>query len=366
MPTDTDLIVKSFTGQTNPGDLQLSDGDKALLIKLLSNSAFFPKQFESWLANKIPLLAPETTVSNVTGVIPVSKIQDYPADATKVLKGNATWGTVSTGNLGSLVVTDAKVAAANKDGTAAIPSMRTLGTAALTACAGDDARLSDARTPTVHHTTHVAGGSDVIANAVAAGASGLLSWADKTKLDCVSGSNTGDQTLASLGAEAVANKDTDGTLVANSDTKYASQKATKTYADGKLATPGAWTGWTPVLTASVSNPDLGAGSVVSGRYCQMGKVVTGYGKIKFGTSPNAGSGYYKISIPVTAYEANAQQIGSGLEYDSSAAAFKATVLTIFDTTHSTMHGDGSSPGAADPWVWAASDEIRIEFKYEAA
>lgn len=35
--------------------------------------------------------------------------------------------------------------------------------------------------------------------------------------------------------EDVANKDTDGTLAANSDTKYASQKATKTYADTKVA-----------------------------------------------------------------------------------------------------------------------------------
>lgn len=35
--------------------------------------------------------------------------------------------------------------------------------------------------------------------------------------------------------EDVANKDTDGTLAANSDTKYASQKATKTYADTGLA-----------------------------------------------------------------------------------------------------------------------------------
>lgn len=34
--------------------------------------------------------------------------------------------------------------------------------------------------------------------------------------------------------ENVANKDTDGALTANSDTKYASQKATKTYADTKL------------------------------------------------------------------------------------------------------------------------------------
>jgi hypothetical protein len=37
------------------------------------------------------------------------------------------------------------------------------------------------------------------------------------------------------GLEETANKDTDGTLAANSDTKYASQKATKTYVDSLLA-----------------------------------------------------------------------------------------------------------------------------------
>lgn len=37
--------------------------------------------------------------------------------------------------------------------------------------------------------------------AVAGGSSGLLSGADKAKLDAISGSNTGDQTLASLNAQ---------------------------------------------------------------------------------------------------------------------------------------------------------------------
>jgi lysozyme family protein len=55
--------------------------------------------------------------------------------------------TLEVKNLG---ITDAKVAVANKDGTAATPSMRTLGTSSTSACAGDDSRLSDARTPTAH------------------------------------------------------------------------------------------------------------------------------------------------------------------------------------------------------------------------
>ncbi len=46
------------------------------------------------------------------------------------------------------VVTDAMVVAANKDGLAATASMRTLGNGATQAAAGNDARLSDTRTPT--------------------------------------------------------------------------------------------------------------------------------------------------------------------------------------------------------------------------
>jgi hypothetical protein len=45
-------------------------------------------------------------------------------------------------------LTDADIAAANKDGTAGTPSLRTLGTGAQQAAAGNDARLSDGRTPT--------------------------------------------------------------------------------------------------------------------------------------------------------------------------------------------------------------------------
>lgn len=45
-------------------------------------------------------------------------------------------------------ITDVDVASANKDGTAATPSLRTLGTGSTQAAAGNDSRLSDSRTPT--------------------------------------------------------------------------------------------------------------------------------------------------------------------------------------------------------------------------
>jgi len=57
------------------------------------------------------------------------------------------------------------------------------GSTAGTACQGNDVRLSDARTPTAHAGSHITGGSDIVANAIAAGNAGLMSGADKTKLD---------------------------------------------------------------------------------------------------------------------------------------------------------------------------------------
>lgn len=48
------------------------------------------------------------------------------------------------------------------DAAAATGSLRTIGTTATAACAGNDARLSDARTPTAHAASHKSGGSDSI------------------------------------------------------------------------------------------------------------------------------------------------------------------------------------------------------------
>lgn len=48
------------------------------------------------------------------------------------------------------------------DAVAGTGSLRTLGTSATSACAGNDSRLSDSRTPTAHATSHKSGGSDAI------------------------------------------------------------------------------------------------------------------------------------------------------------------------------------------------------------
>jgi len=57
-------------------------------------------------------------------------------------------GTYPNPTIAAGAVTTTKVASANRDGLSTVPSMRTLGTGAQQACAGNDSRLSNSRTPT--------------------------------------------------------------------------------------------------------------------------------------------------------------------------------------------------------------------------
>lgn len=82
-------------------------------------------------------------------------------------------GLASAAQIVAGAVTDVEVAAANKDGGAGVASMRTLGGGAQQAVAGNDARLSDARTPTGHHASHEPGGGDAMAVDAAAGVGSL-------------------------------------------------------------------------------------------------------------------------------------------------------------------------------------------------
>lgn len=146
---------------------------------------------------------------------------------------------------------------------------------------------------------------------------------------------------------------------------------------------GAYTSYTPTLTASTTSPTLGTGSSATGYYKRIGRMVTGYCQILFGTTGvAAGSGYYGLLLPVVPANRN-QPIGTGYCYDNSdsgrfvvaAAAVStffwsaATAKAIIVNTNVAGEGigTGNNPvGAAAPWTWAASDQILIQFSYEAA
>lgn len=110
--------------------------------------------FTSTLKGAVPASGGGTTTflrADGTFAAPTASIADGD-------KGDITVsGTGSTWTIDAGVVDDTKIAAANKDGVAGTPSLRTLGTGAQQATAGNDARLSDARTPTAHAASHVDG-----------------------------------------------------------------------------------------------------------------------------------------------------------------------------------------------------------------
>ncbi len=126
--------------------------------------------------------------------------------------------------------------------------------------------------------------------------------------------------------------------------------------------------WTPALTASTTNPTLGTGSGQSGRYGRVNKSVYGQGQVSFGTSGvNPGSGFYYISIPVTA-QASGVLCGTWQAYDSSAAAVYFGHLVLDTTSRALLYynNPASVITNAAPFTWAASDFIRVLLSYEAA
>jgi hypothetical protein len=76
-----------------------------------------------------------------TATVQASQMPALTGDVTNAAGSLAT--TIAPG-----AVTDAKVASANKDGLANVPSLRTIGTGSQQSCAGNDSRLSNSRTPT--------------------------------------------------------------------------------------------------------------------------------------------------------------------------------------------------------------------------
>lgn len=131
----------------------------------------------------------------------------------------------------------------------------------------------------------------------------------------------------------------------------------------------AWETWTPTLTASVTNPTLGTGSVQAGRYGRIQKTVFGHIVIAFGTAGfNQGSGFYFVNLPITAQNAVAT-IGSGWILDASTSLVRHVILYSDTVNRAAMWIDNTTNfavAATNPWTWAANDQIRVDFQYEAA
>ncbi len=146
---------------------------------------------------------------------------------------------------------------------------------------------------------------------------------------------------------------------------------------------GAFTSYTPTLTASTTNPTLGTGSSATGYYKRLGHRVEGYASIQFGSAGvAAGSGYYGLLLPVEPVN-RTQVIGIGYLVDNSdnarfliasaavstplwAASTKKAIIVVSNAAGSGFATGANPVGAAAPWTWAENDQLLVNFSYEAA
>ncbi|MDP8928679.1 MAG: hypothetical protein M3O70_08925 [Actinomycetota bacterium] len=131
-----------------------------------------------------------------------------------------------------------------------------------------------------------------------------------------------------------------------------------------------WQTYTPTLTATTTNPTLGSGAVQSGRYYRIGRLVTVHVQIAFGTSGvAAGSGTYLVSAPINIATSlsTVVRMGAGDVFDFSTGARRpVSVAAGLGSGAFQMVYNSGVVTDAQPWTWAASDEIWLFAVYEAA
>jgi len=124
------------------------------------------------------------------------------------------------------------------------------------------------------------------------------------------------------GAEATANKDTDGTLAANSDTKYPSQKAVKTYADTKTTLNAVY----PVGSIYISTVSTNPGTLFGvGTWTAYGEGRVLVGKASSGTFSTAGATMGEETHTLTESEMPSHTHGLGTLAVNSAGSHTHTL-----------------------------------------
>lgn len=140
---------------------------------------------------------------------------------------------------------------------------------------------------------------------------------------------------------------------------------------------GAGTSWvmqtyTPAWTAATTNPAIGNGTL-TGRYMQTGKMVDLEIFLKAGSTTTFGSGNWFFALPVTA--TNNYFTGTAFILDSGTSFFgmnilNATDVTIASPSTTKIFGAsftvGTTLGATVPMTWTTSDQLTINYRFEAA
>lgn len=143
---------------------------------------------------------------------------------------------------------------------------------------------------------------------------------------------------------------------------------------------GGWQRWTPALTATTTDPNLGTSPTQEGRVDSLGTTVRWTARIVFGTSSTAGSGYYQLALPLDPVAVRSV-VGHGVIAEDETPHMPWTVLVMVDPVlAASVDADPALPFvftterdrsitaiAADyPAEWSAGDSITLAGSYEAA
>lgn len=136
--------------------------------------------------------------------------------------------------------------------------------------------------------------------------------------------------------------------------------------------------YVPALTATTTDPNLGADGTAVGAYHRNGLFVTGWAQFLFsGSGLDAGSGPYIISLPLdadvsimqaTEAAGAASILGGGFIRDDSTNLQSELVqvqLITANVVRLRRHNATTAVTSSDPFTWAEGDRISINFSYLA-
>ena len=135
---------------------------------------------------------------------------------------------------------------------------------------------------------------------------------------------------------------------------------------------GAWTSYTPVWTASTTNPVVNNGTL-NGRYLKVGRTVHNVIDLTTGSTTTYGSGTYAFSMPAAAGSAvnqvgTAQAVGGSSRYAGNIllSPSASTAACYFPDSGLVPVSRLSTMSPTIPFTWASGFLMRACITFEAA
>lgn len=126
---------------------------------------------------------------------------------------------------------------------------------------------------------------------------------------------------------------------------------------------GVWQSYTPVWTASTTNPSIGNGTL-SGRYCVIGKLITAKIFLQLGTTSTPGSGAYSFTFPIAPL--NYRLVSGVYRLRDTGGNLYEGAVEPFSATFALIRDGGAYVTNATPFGFADQDSIGIGLSYEIA